>query len=61
MLSSAELFRIDPEMHMVEKTLAIAGPVIENSSVLGSAEQVPPHCVHLETGMSSFQNAVCNF
>lgn len=28
---------------MVETSVAIAGPVIENSSVLGPAEQVAPH------------------
>ena len=30
-------------MHMVETTVAVAGSVIEDSSVLTTAEQVPPH------------------
>jgi len=42
-MSSSELFKIDPKMRMMETAVAIAGPVNENSSVLGPAEQVPPH------------------
>jgi len=48
-------------MHVVETAVAIAGPVIENSSVLATAEHVPPHWFTWGQERPVSQNTVCYF